>query len=172
MKKIMFVLLYVSIALTGYAQDVPINANRDSPFEISVGGSVRSAIGGIIVMPAYAIINALSTTNEQEAESKIWGLYSLDFMYHINHWLAAGADITMEGETIRKYKKTDETLISVSQLYSFAIMPAVRFTYLNRPVVKLYSGVQLGCYLLSSTTSKSQVTFGGNATLLGVSAGK
>ena len=65
-----------------------------------------------------------------------------------------------------------------------SLMPSVRFTYLNRPWVRLYSGVDVGCaYLFSGTTYYDSKTgsekgennnflFAFNITAFGVNVGK
>ena len=57
-------------------------------------------------------------------------------------------------------------------------MPSVRFTYLNRPWVRLYSSVDVGVgFFLSSTggsdgESRNKALFAFNVTPIGVSVGK
>ena len=101
-------------------------------------------------------------------------------------WCQVGVKFTVESMRLIHYSDTLRTTITrVDKDVLFALMPSVRFTYLNRPWVRLYSGVDVGCgYLWSGTTSydskdegeegskNKNFLFAFNVTAFGVNVGK
>ena len=67
---------------------------------------------------------------------------SVGYTQGLSRWLALGVQTSYSG--IYQSQRLDG--MSVDHLYThrLAIYPAVRFTYLNRPMVRLYSGLGLG----------------------------
>lgn len=67
---------------------------------------------------------------------------SVGYTQELSRWLALGVQTSYSG--IYQSQRLDG--MSVDHLYThrLAIYPAVRFTYLNRPMVRLYSGLGLG----------------------------
>lgn len=172
MKKWFLVLLCIClfISVNAYNKtDYPPNLYRN---ELSIGGSLCSGVG-LILIPSYIIANSLgATASGDSAHTSIIGCYVFNYRYYVKTWLSFGLDCTFEGARIRNYSQDNRQLTGARNLYTFAVMPAIRFSYLNRPVVRLYSGLQAGCYMIVSTDVEPQLTFGGNITLFGVSVGK
>ena len=94
----------------------------------------------------------------------------------------------MEAARLVHYSDTFRTTVTaVDHEVLLSLMPSVRFNYLNRPWVRLYSGVDLGVgYLLSGSSSTSgskdgeeesdkrnnNFMFAFNVTAFGVNVGK
>jgi hypothetical protein len=67
---------------------------------------------------------------------------SVGFTQELSRWLALGMQASYSGQ----FQSQRLDGITTDRLYThrFAFYPAVRFTYLNRPMVRLYSGLGLG----------------------------
>lgn len=68
--------------------------------------------------------------------------FSVGYMQELSRWLALGVQTSYSG--IYQSQRLDG--MTTDRLYKqrLALYPLVRFTYLNRPMVRLYSGVGLG----------------------------
>ena len=101
---------------------------------------------------------------------------SLGYSYEFSKWLSVGAALSYSRESELYYNRIDEKVVSESSINHLTIVPMVRFTYLNRPMVRLYSQLGLGVRLQSgrpdafSRVMPASVT--GSITYFGVSVGK
>lgn len=95
------------------------------------------------------------------------GMYSLSYTYQFRHWFQFGGTATF-GAAVQWYKES-ETEEKVQNLSSYigSIMPTVRFVYLNREKVKLYSTISLGVVVGREATYPCY-----DLTLFGCSFGK
>ena len=77
-------------------------------------------------------------------KARFVGNYSLSYAYHSRRWLQVGATLTF-GATIqaRRDNLTNEKISNESQ-YAGSAMATVRFVYLYRESVQLYSGLSVG----------------------------
>lgn len=149
--------------------------------EIGVDAGPVSIFGGFIV-GTVDFFNALgSSMSHQAYDSRYYGVYNLHYYRQVKPWCQVGAKFTVEGSRITRYTDSLQTAIhSISDDLVFTFMPSVRFTYLNRPWVRLYSGVDVGLgYLFSNIQSFSKDDNNGNKflpamniTAFGVNVGK
>lgn len=123
--------------------------------------------------------------SHKPVEMNLCGNYSIHYYYQVKPWCQVGIKAMVEAARVKHYSDTLRTRItSVDHYALLSVMPSVRFTYLNRPWVRLYSGVDLGCaYLWSGTTDYSggkagekskdnNFLFAFNVTAFGVNVGK
>ena len=122
--------------------------------------------------------------SHKPVEMNLCGNYSIHYYYQVKPWCQVGVKAMVEAARVRHFSDTLRTRItSVDRYAILSVMPSVRFTYLNRPWVRLYSGVDLGCaYLWSGTTDYSggkaeekknnNFLFAFNVTAFGVNVGK
>ena len=109
-------------------------------------------------------------------ESSVSAAYSLGYSYQVLKWLSVGATLSYVKESEDYYNRIDSKIIEESSISNFAIVPTISFTYLNRPMVRLYSQLGLGVRLryhnseIYSTKTPARVS--GNITYFGVSVGK
>ncbi len=152
MKKILLIACSLFLCLASQ----PVQAQKphsDLHNEIGVGAGPFSFFGGFIIGTADffgALGNSLS---HRAYSSNYYGLYDVHYYYQINHWCQVGVKFTVEGSRTTIYTDTLRTAVSsINRDLIFTLMPSVRFTYFNRPWVRLYAGADLGVgYLFSHT---------------------
>lgn len=158
MRKLFFFILFVLLG-TGYAvaqeeNSIPESDQKRFKYE------VRFGIGGISTSDfGYMSSRPLPVVNRGQGQS-LYDMYveygplystgaiSADFNFIFTRWfsLSLGFQTT---NYIRMAKDVDDEKGHLERAgYSVSLLPQVRFTYLNRPMVKLYSsvGVFFGWY--------------------------
>lgn len=120
----------------------------------------------------------------QAVDMNLYGHYNLHYYYQVAPWCQVGVKGSTECAKITRFSDTLRTSVTSIDRYAIiTLMPSVRFTYLNRPWVRLYSGLDLGCgYLASDSRSGkssesddsagSNFLFAFNVTAFGVNVGK
>lgn len=83
-----------------------------------------------------------------------YGNYGLHYYYQVKHWCQVGVKVNSEISKRTIFEENRPYLVSKQDMLThLSLMPSVRFSYLNRPWVRLYSGVDLGCgYFLCTPT--------------------
>jgi len=113
--------------------------------EIGVSTGPISLFGGFIVGTADFFGGLGNSLSHRPFKTNYYGLYDIHYYRQITHWCQVGIKVTMEGSRTTNYTDTLRTSISsIDRNIFFTVMPSVRFTYFNRPWVRLYSGVDLG----------------------------
>ena len=147
--------------------------------EIGVDAGPVSIVGGVV----YGTIGFWTAVggglSHKPVEMNLYGCYNVHYYYQVTHWCQVGVKTVVEGSKLTYYTDTTKRVIDhVSQDVLLSFMPSVRFTYLNRPWVRLYSSVDVGVgFFLSSTggsdgDSGNKALFAFNVTPIGVSVGK
>ena len=147
--------------------------------EIGVDAGPVSVVGGVV----YGTIGFWTAVggglSHKPVEMNLYGCYNVHYYYQVTHWCQVGMKTVVEGSKLTYYTDTTKRMIDhVSQDVLLSFMPSVRFTYLNRPWVRLYSSVDVGVgFFLSSTggsdgESRNKPLFAFNITPIGVSVGK
>lgn len=151
--------------------------------EIGVTAGPISFMGGFM----YGTIgfwNALgSSISHTAVDMDLFGQYGLHYYYQVKPWCQVGIKASFEGGRLTRYTDTMRTTISEKNFMALiSVMPSVRFTYLNRPWVRLYSGVDVGCcYFLdkeethldkAEESKNNNFLFAFNVTAIGVNVGK
>lgn len=152
--------------------------------EIGINAGPSSAVGGLIYGTAGSFQALGSSISKTSMKLDWYGQYGLHYYYHAKWWCQVGVKFMVESARTTYYADTLHLIVKDrSTMTFFTLMPSVRFTYLNRPWVRLYSGVDVGCaYLLNDqnkTKSSSDegkkddnFSFAFNMTPIGVSVGK
>ena len=137
---------------------------------------IRIGIGDCLM--EYIMDGTSLGSNYQMKNRRYTGNIYADYHYNINTWLAVGAQVRTSGCIYDNYLNTEEpsNLIGKNQyrITTYAY-PQVRFTYFNRPSVRLYSGIGLGymAFFYNAQNTESNRYMGAlPITLLGVSVGK
>lgn len=83
-----------------------------------------------------------------------YGNYGLHYYYQVKHWCQVGVKVNSEITKCTIFETNSLDVVSKQEMLThISLMPSVRFTYLNRPWVRLYSGADLGCgYFLRTPT--------------------
>ncbi len=125
---------------------LPDTDNLEYHHDIGINAGYFSAEGFFIMVFAKGIPLAIVSSINKHAYRFDWvGSYSFNYYYRLKPWCELGFKVVYEGIYNTIY--TDSTRSVKEKTYttsSLAIMPSARFIYLNKPVVKLYSGIDLG----------------------------
>ena len=73
-----------------------------------------------------------------------WGAYSPSYVYHARRWFQFGGTVTFAATTQSRRDVVTDVKLENLNMYSVAVMPTVRFVYLYRNKVQLYSALSLG----------------------------
>ena len=183
MKRIgIFIIICICFAQNLSAQ----KPHSDLHNEIGVDAGPAS-IAGVLGYGTIGFFSALgSAFSHQPIDMQMYGHYGIHYYYQVKPWCQVGIKTTVELARTTHYTDTLRTKVSSVDHYALAsVMPSVRFTYLNRPWVRLYSGVDVGfAYLWTGTTTyngksdsgekgaDNNFLFAFNATIFGVNVGK
>ena len=114
--------------------------------------------------------------SHKPVEMNLCGNYSIHYYYQVKPWCQVGIKTTVEGAKNTRFSDTLHTSVSsIDRYLLISVMPSVRFTYLNRPWVRLYSGVDLGLGIFGTEgndSSSGDFLFTFNVTAFGVNVGK
>lgn len=154
--------------------------HSDLQNEIGVGGGIASAMGFVVHGSIGFIEVFFGGLSNQPIDMKWYGQYGVNYHYQVKHWCQLGVKFTIESSKITRYTDTTKWVVkSVSKEVLCVFMPSVRFAYLNRPWVRLYSGVDVGVgYFIDNKDNVSESTRSGNfffafnVTPIGVNVGK
>lgn len=80
-----------------------------------------------------------------------WEVYTpamtVQYKYRLKKWLWLGGMISYQGSFFQLNDVISDERIGITRAHSFAIIPSIRFSWLNKKIVTLYSGVALGAAL-------------------------
>lgn len=180
MKRIFITALAACLCFSLTAQRTQ-KPHSDLRNEIGVNAGPFSFAGafGIGTIGFFSAIG--SAFSHQPVEMDLYGHYGIHYYYQVKPWCQVGVKTTVEGAKNTHYSDTLHTsVMAVDRFLLVSVMPSVRFTYLNRPWVRLYSGVDLGCAFFGSGKSPSaekgsdsdNFLFAFNVTAFGVNVGK
>lgn len=180
MKKICFAVFLVLLC-SGVSAQKP---HSDLHNELGINAGPVSLAGSFL----YGTIGFFTALggglSHQAVDMHHYGQYSLHYYYQVAPWCQVGVMGSTECAKVTRYSDTLRTSVSSIDRYAIiALMPSVRFTYLNRPWVRLYLGVDLGCGYFASDSrsgksSESDDSSGNNflvafnVTAFGVNVGK
>lgn len=111
------------------------------------------------------------------------GAITASYGYNILKWLSISAAFTYSGTLSKKYDIITNKTILKENKNNFMITPIIRFNYLNRPMVRLYSQIGVGIgiknHKISTPNSNNDHKYStnkwiasGQLTFLGVSVGR
>ena len=113
------------------------------------------AMGDAVANPIAQIFATIFTFGLYEPEKNYDEYHlapglSLRANYQVNHWLSVCGDLNGCWARFDRIHEKDGPVLSKDHWGSLAFVPGVRFTYLNRRHVMLFSGLSLGVgYLFS-----------------------
>lgn len=112
---------------------------------------------------------------------KTSGGYSLSYMYSPLRWLSVGLYAGYVSQWQNNLLRASRSVVSTTTERHLMLVPTVRFTYLNRPIVRLYSSIGIGVGFCRERTRNvdGHLEFSENSrfcptevTLFGVSVGR
>ncbi|MCR4966000.1 MAG: hypothetical protein K6A41_10140 [Bacteroidales bacterium] len=143
MKKIVILLACSILVLLQPAQAQ--KPHSDLYNEIGVDAGPYSFGGGFLLGTVNFFTALGNTIGHQTYDMKYYGAYDIHYYRHVAHWCQVGVKATVEGSRTTRYTDSLRTAVkSIDDNIIFTVMPSVRFTYLNRPWVRLYSGAEIG----------------------------
>ena len=180
MKRICLAVLVVLLCSGVSAQ----NPHSDLHHELGINAGPVS-LAGSFLYGTIGFFNALGgSIGHQAVDMNLYGQYSLHYYYQVAPWCQVGVMGSTECAKVTRFSDTLRTSVTSIDRYAIVtLMPSVRFPYLNRPWVRLYSGVDLGCGYFASDSrsgksSESDDSSGNNflvafnVTAFGVNVGK
>lgn len=115
--------------------------NRPSSVTITIGAPSMTTI----------VLANMSRRWSDRRSPSYYGAYSIRYDYNILRWLAVGGSLSYDGweridiETVRNEKAGTITTSQARYAgHRASVLMGVRFTYINREHVQLYSGLALG----------------------------
>ncbi len=104
----------------------------------------------------------------------VWtlGTQSFSYAFRVKKWFWVGVDVAYTGWYNKIYDAFTDEVVGHENVHLFSIMPKIRFSYLNRKHVMLYSGFSLGFGI--ETNHYDESVYGhlaGQLTTFGVKAG-
>lgn len=152
MKKIVSLLAFLTFALTVSAQDAVPPLKAQFPrhdVQFSIGDLVVPALysGGIIFFGLrYEVPSAHRWFGPDEYGGGLVATPSMNFSYRyrVAKWFWVGGTVSYTGFYRTYYDRVTGLKSRSDNAHVFSIMPAVRFSWLNKELVTLYSGVALG----------------------------
>lgn len=159
---LLFLLLMGTLSAQNLASDVDIATDngveavvRKRPkrvdkheFRIGVGSYSMAAdafldgIGCVDYSPSFR--EQMLEADTYLSEMRFVGTYSLSYTYHSRRWFQYGGTVLFGAVTqSRRDNITDEKVEQLNE-YMVSVMPTVRFVYLYRENVQLYSSLSLG----------------------------
>lgn len=105
------------------------------------------------------------------------GSISAGYTFNVLRWLSVGATFTYAGSSQKGYDRITDQENWKSSDNHFYLMPIVRFNYLNRPLVRLYSQIGVGVSYVSHKYTETAYNYtrkgvSAQVTLFGISVGK
>lgn len=102
------------------------------------------------------------------------GAWTLSYGYRFKKWVDLTAAVTYYGEYSTLYDRLDNSKIATDNRTCIAVMPIVRFTWLNRTWVRLYSHVGIGLLFDTHRPDRgfSLTTVSGQFVPIGIAVGK
>lgn len=153
MKKLFITFCMVALCVSFANAQKP---HSDLHHELGINAGPCSVVGGFVNGTIGFWSALFGAIGHQPVDMKWYGTYGFHYYYQVKPWCQVGIKTTVEYAKQIHYTDTFRTTVSaVDRDVLFAVMPSVRFTYLNRPWVRLYSGLDVGCGFMFSGSSKS-----------------
>ena len=131
--------------------------NSQLRHEIGISGGPISCYSAMIGVVSAIFVLPIAAIGGKGMDLKYYGGYGLHYYYQVLPWLQVGVKTTAEAFAYVSYTDSTQKVIdSRSNIVLLNITPSVKFTYLNRPWVRLYSGIDVGLGIVpSGGSSKS-----------------
>lgn len=189
MKKLLCGLLASMLSFSAFAQDYKVPRGRIDKYagskickyEVRIGWGGTPLFATELFGHDYMLPGACDCPDFDLSVKHIYDTYdgntystgsiSAEFSYMFNHWLnlSFSVDDTIFWKDVYDGMSRNVSRRSYGNVVSF--MPAVRFTYLSRPMVKLYSTVGLGI-ILNIREEGTTAHFACQTAPIGISVGR
>lgn len=127
--------------------------------EISISAGTSSGFGSIVgIFKAIGEGIAGGIDKNKDYQTKLTGTYGIDYYYQVNSWFRVGGKAVYEGYNTKVINDTTGALIEKYNISFVSVMPSVQFSYLNKGLVKLYSGADIGASFIMIPDKKEDGT--------------
>ena len=103
---------------------------------------------------------------------------SLSYSRELKRWLALGINLTYSGVFQKERRTSDDQVVNRYRKHRIGLFPMVKFTYFNRPIIRLYSAAGFGMgvrderWTSNKASHEREILLSGQLTFFGVSVGK
>lgn len=84
------------------------------------------------------------TTEQGYLSPTVWLTHNFDYGFWVNEWLSVGGTVTWTSGRCHMYRYNTHTKIDTSHVDYVGFMPTVRFAWIRRGIVQVYSSLSLG----------------------------
>jgi hypothetical protein len=147
-------------------------------YDISASAGPVSYMGlSILILRAF-FEGLAESLNGAPHRIDILGTYSIQAYHQTRPWMQLGGKCVYEGTRDIVFQDKEKTMEDYRFYVScLSVMPSIRFTYLHKPMVRLYSGLDAGVCLIWENNPKSENPYNTlipafNLTPLGLQVGK
>ena len=109
----------------------------------------------------------INNSNTYLTDRYFWGNYALSYVYHSRRWLQFGGTMTVGVTSQSRRHNSDNSKVESLSGYAIGVMPTVRFVWLYREKVQLYSSLSVGVVF-----GTEEVVPLGDMTVVGCSFGR
>jgi hypothetical protein len=92
-------------------------------------------------------LGSFNTSEHGYTSATVWLTHNFDYGYWINEWCSVGGTVTWTMGRRSMYRYTNHTKIDTDRVDYIGFMPTVRFAWVRRGIVQVYSSVSLGAGL-------------------------
>lgn len=183
MKKILFLLLLLPAIPTALsAQEEPAAVRRREPFVRQ--HELRLTAGAYPIIPSshqflwwgYRDEMIFPPRNIHHNPVYTSGAWSLSYDYRFKKWFDLGLTLGYYGEYTDSYSNKDLSFVRHNRIHFVTVMPLLRFTWLNRKWVRMYTTIGLGATFGTGTDFDgekfSEDTAAFQFTPIGISVGR
>ena len=182
MKPLIIISLLISTISVTYAQNErSFTPHHEINLSQGVFPLVPSLLSGMLDKDISPPTTAGDYNNAlyREGATYTTGAITFNYMYNALKWLSYGASVSFYGIYTNTYDRIKGTVVGKDYQQSLSTMGMMRFTYLDRELVRLYGKIGLGVGMHWETDKINEYDFSEahpflaiNLTLFGIQVGK
>lgn len=143
--------------------------------------SIRLGYGGAAPFYKYQMKNPAdySVQHYYRGGEMLSGVIFAEYSYRPLRWIETGLNVSYINSTQQYFDRLNDAKLGYHTLNTLGFAAHVRFSYLTRPIVRLYSGLAIGVAvgfeqmkLGQQIANQTSTFFNGSVTLLGVTVGR
>ncbi len=162
MKKIVCLLTFLTFALTLSAQETALSWKTQLPrhdVQFSIGDPFFFYFGLLFMDDCWKVPTAHDWFGPDLYGGGLFATPTMNFSYRyrVAKWFWVGGTVSYSGFYRTYYDRITGLKSGVNNTHFLTIMPAVRFSWLNKELVTLYSGAALGYTLYAYENSTEGV---------------
>lgn len=142
-------------------------------YEARIGWAGASLFDSYVVSdePVVYIPTLAGLYEDYSGDTYLTGTFSAEFNFQFRKWFALSLGLGYDGIYSRRYSADTGRKTGADHGAIFTFLPQLRFSYLNREYVKLYSSIGVG-YTVGTFRGSSAGWLAAQIVPIGVTAGK